>query len=133
MDNSVNYTVPYVVDQGHPPGGLNPAEADTLRAVQWTIERLEDRGGELRWNFFELTRPTFATLAATCPLLAPVRLNLLGARHVLESAHKRLLLAENVLSCNTMLIAKFNDAANFQALTDFVYPQDFVRPALATC
>jgi hypothetical protein len=78
---------------------------------------LEDRGGELIWNFFQLNRPNFATLA----LLAPIRLNLLAACHVLESASKRLLLAENVLSCNTMLIAKFNDAANFQTLTDFVY------------
>ena len=81
MNNDISYHGDYHIDLGPPPGG-EATEGDTLKVVQWLIGQTEVVGGVLRINFFNLTRATFLTLGTTCPTLAPLKLNLVGARHV---------------------------------------------------
>jgi hypothetical protein len=131
MNNDISYTAPYQIDLGPPPGG-EATEGDTLKVIQWLIERTEVVGGVLRINFFNMTRATFTTLGATCPMLAPLQLNLVGARHVFQAAARRLIVANNVTSCNTQIINKLGDAVESAELMAFVYHQGFVRPDQAT-
>ena len=127
----VSYTEDYVIDLGPPPGG-EAAEGDTLKAIQWLVERTEVDGGALKIQFFGLTRATFRTLGTSCPMLAPLQMNLVGARHLLQAASRRLVLADNVASCNVQLINRLGDAAEIAELLGFIYHQAADRPELAT-
>ena len=106
----INYDLNYSVKLGPPPRGNKVPEAETLKIVQWMIDRVEVVDDKLRINFFNLTSVQFASLGTTCPLLAPLKQNLLGAKWALQSASKRLVMAKNITACNTMLYNKLTDA-----------------------
>ena len=131
MDNDISYA-DYQVDLGPPPGGMDAPEGDTLHVLQWVIDRLEVVAGILRINFFNLNRATFQTLAVICPALAPVKLNLMGIRHIIQVASRRLIMNDNVVSCNNQLINKLGDAVTAAELMAFVYHQGHVRPPQAS-
>ena len=128
----INYDLNYSVELGPPPGGNEVPEAQTFKIVQWLIDRTEVIDNKSRINFFNLTRIPFATLGTTCTLLALLRQNLLGAKWALQAASKRLVMADNITACNTMLHAKLTDAIRAGQLMEFVYHLGHVRLEMAT-
>ena len=133
-NNSINYGDAYYVSMEPPPGGEQIGEGELLRLIQWVIDRLVENGdGNVRLEFLELPNNTFATLGVQVPILAPVKRNLLGLRHLLQCiTQRRLVLADNIASVNAQLNTKFTDAVRVNMLFNFLYHPGHAVANMAT-